>query len=165
MSKPQISDKRVTMIQLTRAERALVLVIPPVLGLILGYFVPAIADWAVSLPWVPFQGPLELIASIPERWAVIVMALLGLLAGAWLTTEAMKDSLVITVSDEEVVLKIKQTIACFNKRDIASVFIEGKQLVLVDHTGLELAREPYESTPDQIANAFMKHGYPWSPTR
>jgi len=159
---PQQNDKKVTIIQLTRLERALLLVAPPVLGVILGYFIPHIADWAASLPWFPFQGPLKLIASIPEKWAVIVTAFLGLMAGAWLTSEAIKDSLVMTISDDEVTINIKKLDQRLSKSDITSVFIDGKQLVMVGHAGLELVRESYESTPAHIANAFVKHGYPWS---
>ncbi|MCC3374241.1 DUF308 domain-containing protein [Cohnella sp. REN36] len=163
MSNLQQSNKKATIVQLTRFERALVLVTPPVLGLILGYFVPAIADWAASLPWFPFQGPLKLIASIQAGWTVIVTAFLGLIAGVWLTNEAIKDSLVITISDDEATLSIKSTKISFSKPDIASVFMDGKQLVLIGRNGLELARESFDSTPAPIADAFIGHGYPWSP--
>ncbi|MEK5645832.1 hypothetical protein BK138_32105 [Paenibacillus rhizosphaerae] len=161
MRKPQ-QNKEFTIIQLTRIERTLVLVTPPVLGLILGYFIPNIADWAASLPWFPLQGPLELVASINEKWAVMVTAFLGLMAGVWLSAEAIKDSLVLKISDDEVILNIKKTDRRFLKSDIASVFLEGKQLILVGHTGSELARESYESTPAHIADTFVSHGYPWS---
>ena len=31
----------------------------PLAGLVLGFFLPRIADWAAGQQWVPFQGPLS----------------------------------------------------------------------------------------------------------
>jgi hypothetical protein len=35
----------------------------PLLGLVLGFFLPRIADWAAGRAWVPFQGVLKMIAA------------------------------------------------------------------------------------------------------
>lgn len=87
---------------------------------------------------------------------------LGLIAGVWLSAVAIKESLVIAVSDDEVTMKINDGTQRYSKSEIASVFIDGKELVLLGNTGQELAREAYESTPATIADAFVKHRYPWS---
>ncbi|MGF9913123.1 DUF308 domain-containing protein [Paenibacillus ehimensis] len=162
MFKSQQSNKHITVIGLTLFERIFVLITPPVVGLIVGYFLPSIADWAAGLPWFPFQGPLKLVASIQGMWLTIVTTILGLIAGMWLSAEAIKNSLFITVSDDEVMLKIKDSTQRYSRSDIASMFIDGKKLILLGNTGQELASELYESTPAQIADTFVKHGYPWS---
>jgi hypothetical protein len=41
-----------------------------------------VCAWATSLPWVPFQGPLELVVSVPDPQATIGSLALGI-AGAW----------------------------------------------------------------------------------
>lgn len=162
MIKSQPSNNHPSVIGFTTIERIFVLVIPPVLGLILGYFLPAIAEWAAGLPWFPFQGPLELVASVHGKWITIVTTFIGLVAGMWLSDLVIKESLFITVTDDEVVLKIKGSVQRFSRSDIAAMFIDGKNLVLLGNAGQELAREPYESTPAKIADTFVKHGYPWS---
>ena len=162
MLKSQQSSKQATVISLTTGERVIVLIIPPAIGLILGYFIPAIADWAAGLPWFPFQGPLKLIAFIQAKWVTIVTTFLGLIVGIWLASKAIHESLVISVSDDEVILKIGDSDQHYSKPDIASVFIDDKMLVLLGNAGQELAREPYESTPRNIADTFVKHDYPWA---
>ncbi|WP_079911517.1 hypothetical protein [Paenibacillus sp. 32352] len=162
MFKSQQSNKHITIIGLTPFERIFLLIAPPAAGLIVGYFLPSIADWAAGLPWFPFQGPLKLVASIQEIWLTAVTTILGFIAGMWLSAEAIKDSLIITVSDEEVILNIADSTHRYSRSDIASMFIDGKELVLLGNAGQELARERYESTPAKIADAFVKHRYSWS---
>lgn len=162
MFKSQQSNKHMTVTGLAPVERVLVMLTPPVLGMILGYFLPSIADWVAGLPWFPLQGPLQLVASFDEKWVAIVTTFLGLIAGVWLSAVAIKESLVIAVSDDEVTMKINDGTQRYSKSEIASVFIDGKELVLLGNTGQELAREAYESTPATIADAFVKHRYPWS---
>ncbi|MGN7455330.1 YqeB family protein [Paenibacillus pasadenensis] len=152
----------ITVVHLSAADRWILLTVPPALGIALGYFVPAIAGWAAALPWFPLQGPLELIASIEQEWIVLLTAALGLIAGCWLASEAMKDSLAISVSDEEATLKIRHSAQSFPRSEVAAAFIEGKQLVLVGRTGVELAREPYDADPARAEQAFIRHGYAWS---
>ncbi|WP_236707848.1 YqeB family protein [Brevibacillus choshinensis] len=163
-SNAHLNDNPVTVVGFTQIVHILVLIVPPALGLILGYFIPSIAKWAIQLPWIPFQGPLELIAHFHENWVVFVTTILGLIAGIWLSVEVMKDSLVITVSDDKVSLKIKGTVQNISRVDVASAFIDGKKVVLLGSTGNELARETYESAPADVARAFVKHDYPWLPT-
>lgn len=161
MTRAQESTKPSTVIGLAPIERILILIVPPIVGLILGYFIPPIAHWAADLPWFPFQDYLQIIANIQEKWAVIITTILGLFAGVWLTVAAITDSLEITVTEDEVKLKIKGVTQSYSKSDIAQVYLDGKQLVLLGINGLECAREPYESTPANIEKIFVKYRYPW----
>lgn len=136
-----------------------------VAGLILGYFLPRIAVWALKLPWVPFQGPLKLINQFSGSWLEFVLALLGLIAGLAVANRAIKESLVVTCTDQEVELDKnghKQTIA---RADIDMVFLDGKQLVMIGMSGHELARENSDESTKRLtsdfAEVFRKHGYPW----
>jgi hypothetical protein len=40
----------------------------PLLGLVLGFFLPRIADWAAGRHWVPSQGVLKVIAAWDGWW-------------------------------------------------------------------------------------------------
>lgn len=62
--------KKQTVLELSSVEKALVYLVPPLLGLVIGWFLPVIAKWAVTLDWSPFHGPLEIIASF-HGWKVI----------------------------------------------------------------------------------------------
>lgn len=54
-------------------ETALVWVGFPVLGAFAGRLARSVAEWALGLSWVPFQGPLLLIESLPEPQATYVL--------------------------------------------------------------------------------------------
>lgn len=162
MPKYDRNNQHVTVVGFPFIIRILVLTVPPIFGLLLGYFLPSIAKWVITLPIVPFHGPLELIASFQEKWVDFATAVLGLIAGLWLTGAVFRESLVVTVSDEEVHWKINGSVQIISRADISAVFIENKKLVLLGDLSQELARETYESTPAEVADAFVQHRYPWS---
>jgi hypothetical protein len=134
----------------------------PLLGTALGFFLPRLATAALRLPWVPFQGPIKLVASLHGAWA-LVTALVGAAAGLWFAFMIIKETLAVTITDREVRLAKDDAVRVVARHDVGAVFLDGKQLVLLTTSGEELAREPHESTPDRIAQAFTSHGYPWSP--
>ncbi|WP_339295762.1 DUF308 domain-containing protein [Paenibacillus sp. FSL W7-1279] len=146
---------------LSWADRMLVWAVPPLLGAVVGWFLPAIADWATGLAWVPFQGPLELIATIQGPWIVIVTAVLGLLAGMVLSHIAIKESLAVRLSDKEITLRIHEAERTFAREEVSAAFMDGKQLVLLGNEGEELYREKPEAKRETVAEAFMRHGYSW----
>ncbi|RNB79724.1 DUF308 domain-containing protein [Brevibacillus fluminis] len=162
MSASQGAGSRQTIVGLSALIRILLHVGSPVLGLGVGYVIPHVAKWALKLPWVPFQGPLQLIASFHGAWVGIVFGLLGVVAGIWFAHEAIKESLCVTVTDHDVQLDKDGTRQSIAKQDIRLAFIDGKQLVLLATSGQELVRETHESTAAVIAQAFNQHGYQWS---
>lgn len=144
-----------------RLDRILIWGVPPLLGGVIGWFIPAIAKWGTGLTWVPFQGPLELIASFNEPWFVIITAILGLIAGIVLSYISFHESLLVRLSDREITLRINKTEQAFAREDVAVAFLDGKQLVLLGLQGQELSREKSESKSTLVAEACKKHGYSW----
>jgi hypothetical protein len=137
----------------------------PLVGLVLGFFLPRIADWAADRQWVPFQGPLRLIAQWNGWWVVAICVVLGLIGGVVLAAMALDDTLKVTITNQSVdFLKNQKTVTV--RRDKVSVaFLDGKEIVLQDATSRELAREKHDqlkSEAPKIAAAFRRHGYPWS---
>lgn len=130
--------------------------------LVIGYFLPRIAAWAVTLPWLPFEGLIKLINSFNGPWLTIIMAVLGLIAGLVIAYIAIKESLIITITDQEVQLKKDENTQTIALKDIDTVFFDGKQLVILGISGFELAREKNDESAIQVAKAFKKHGYPFS---
>lgn len=131
-------------------------------GLVLGYFLPQLASWALKLPWVPFEGPLKLINSFSGIWLNMIIALLGLIVGLVVASVAVKETLVVTITDEEVQLDKdghKQTIG---QKEIDTVFLDEKQLVILGKSGYELAREKIDESPKMVVYGFKRHGYSWS---
>ncbi|TCO33141.1 hypothetical protein EV652_103140 [Kribbella steppae] len=137
----------------------------PLLGLVLGYFLPRIADWASTLGWVPFQGPLKLIAGWDEWWVSVICIVIGLLAGVLLAAMALEDTLKVTVTRQSVEFLKNQKTVTVPREKVAVAFLDGKEIVLQDSSSRELAREKHDqlkSEAKQIPAAFRAHGYPWS---
>ncbi|MGY0692690.1 YqeB family protein [Virgibacillus sp. FSP13] len=132
------------------------------LGLILGYFLPKIAAWALTLPWIPFEGIIKIVNSFDGFWLSIILAVIGLIAGLVLASIAISELLIITITDREVHLKkneIAQTIAL---KDIDTIFFDGKQLVILGKSGYELFRETSDESSTKVMSAFKRYGYPCS---
>ncbi|GAA3578584.1 YqeB family protein [Kribbella ginsengisoli] len=138
----------------------------PLLGLVLGYFLPRIADWATKLEWVPFQGPLELISRWDGWWVVAICLALGLIGGVLLAAMALEDTLKTTVGNTEVEFLKNQRTTRVPREKVALAFLDGKEIVLQDSRSAELAREKHDelgaTARTKIQAAFRAHGYPWS---
>ncbi|MGW0538585.1 YqeB family protein [Streptomyces sp. NPDC003032] len=123
-----------------------------------GWLVGLLADWLVTLPWAPLQGPAELIASIPAPW----LPAAGSVAGLALGFVAQHEQLVVRLSEDRVVLTCKGRAQEFSRDAIAAVFRDGKQLVLLGHDGGELTRQECDLNVGRVADAFTEHGYVWA---
>ncbi|NYE50528.1 hypothetical protein HDA32_005648 [Spinactinospora alkalitolerans] len=146
---------------LTRGERALVWAGFPLAGAALGWLVKAVAGWAASLPWTPFQGPLELIASFPEPQATVGCLVLGLVGGLVVALLAEDDHMAVTVDDDRVTVARGSSSRDVRRASIEAVFLDGKQLVLLGRETEELVRQGGDIDTGRLERAFLAHGYPW----
>ena len=156
---------RRTVIGHSTADKVLLFGGLPLIGLVLGFFLPRIADWAASKDWVPFQGPLRLISGWDGWWVVAICIVLGLLAGVLLAGMALDDTLKVTVTDQSVEFLKNQKTVTVPREKVSVAFLDGKEIVLQDATSRELAREKHDqlkSDTKQSPAAFRTHGYPWS---
>jgi hypothetical protein len=145
----------------TRAGRVATTVGLTGIGMVLGWFLPALLRWALDLPWIPFAGPLRLLNSIPDPWLRLAGAGFGGLAGGWLAVTAIVESLALTITDQQVEFRINSATRVFPRAQIAAAFLDGRRLVLLDPAGRELAREKPEASGARLAAGFRAHGYPW----
>lgn len=153
-----------TFLGITRIGRVGLVAGFAVAGSALGRLLPWLVQRALDLPVVPFRGLLRLIDSAPDPWLWLGATALGLLAGTWLGVVAVLESLAVTLTDGQVQLQlqINRTTRSFDRSRIGSVFLDGKQLVLLDPDTTELAREKSDSSAQELAEAFRTHGYPWT---
>jgi hypothetical protein len=146
------------------AERALVWVGFPLIGAAAGWLLKSLAEWATSLPWVPFQGPLELVASVPDPQATIGSLALGVAGGLVVAVLAEQDYVRVTVEDDQLTVTRGGSSRRVPRASVEAVFLDGKQLVLLGHETDEVVREGGD-LPDaeRLEAAFRAHGYPWVP--
>ncbi|MEJ8646767.1 hypothetical protein WKI65_01455 [Streptomyces sp. MS1.AVA.3] len=123
-----------------------------------GRLVGLLAEWLVTLPWAPLQGPARLLASLPGP----VLPAAGSAAGLALGFVVQHEELVIRLTDDCVVLTRKGRSQTFRHDIVTTACRDGKHLVLLGHDGRELAREECEVDGGRLAHAFTEHGYAWA---
>ncbi len=149
-----------TLVAVPLADRLVTWIALPLLGAGAGWLLSAIADWAAGLPWAPFQGPLTLLASLPEPHATIGALLLGAAVGLALALVAAGERLTVTVADDQLTLRRGDVAQTLPRSAVGGLFVEGKTLVLLSPTGVELARETAELNVEGLREALRAHGYP-----
>ncbi|GIO34255.1 hypothetical protein J2TS6_53960 [Paenibacillus albilobatus] len=150
-----------TELGVTKADKWIIWTLFPVAGAAVGWFIPPLAEWALKLPWIPFEGPLKLISSLHGGWVTFATASLGALAGGWLSMAAMRETLQIRLSDQEVSLRIRDHERTLKRDEVTAVFLDNKQLVLLGADGQVLYREKPDTKRQKLAEAFIRHGYDW----
>jgi hypothetical protein len=145
----------------SRGGQSLFVLIPALVGAGLGWALTALLDWLLSVPWIPFRGPLTLIDSVPDQVALPVLIGLGLVAGVVFGFYALRDELSITVDNQRVRLRRGDADRRLDRTAIADVLLDGKDLVMLGNDSNELAREKTDRPAARLAEAFAQHGYPW----
>ncbi|WP_327352686.1 YqeB family protein [Streptomyces sp. NBC_01304] len=139
--------------------------IPPLfmlLGAGAGWLLKLLAQWVVTLPWAPFQGPAELLTEAPEPWLTLAAIGVGTAAGLLFGLYALHVELSLRVSADRVVLGRGGTTREVGADEIALVCRDGKDLVLLGHEGEELAREDSDLADRRFREAFTRHGHAWA---
>ncbi|MEO3753906.1 hypothetical protein [Streptomyces sp. B6B3] len=151
-----------TELGLSFTDRLVLLVGGPVAGALLGFFLPSLAGWLVSLRWVPMRGPLELIDSFEGPWAAAGLSAAGLLLALVLAYLAVLTCMKVTLTDSWIRIEQNDRKRTIARPDVDTVFVEGKKLVILDRDSRQLLRETSEARAEDIARAFVAHGYPWA---
>lgn len=133
-----------------------------IIGFAIGYFIPQFAKWTLSLPWIPFEGPLRLVSSFQGSPAAFITALLGVSAGIWFAHSVIAMLLSVKITNDTVELIKGKKVQTIRSGDIALVFMDYKRLVLLGTAGYELVREEIDEKPVNVEKAFRQHHYEWA---
>jgi hypothetical protein len=157
-------SNRTTAIAPDQSTRAWLWLGFPVLGIAILWLIKSLAGWAAGLEWVPFQGPLRLVASIPEPQVTIASVAAGLIAGLVVAGYTDAELLRLTVADDVVVVGTGDAARRVARAATTAVFLDGSQLVLLGRSTEELARTASDidsGMADRLRAAFRAHGWPW----
>ena len=88
-------------------------------------------------------------ATIPITAAIIeTQKLFSDVTGLFFSQYIFTEILQVFISDQNVKLLFKEKEEVIEKKDISAVYLENKDLVVLDHKGTELYREQLESKSD-----------------
>jgi hypothetical protein len=133
----------------------------PALGVGAGWALHRAVDWLVALPWIPFRGPVRLLAGLPEPAATIGALAVGALAGLVFAGLVAIDLRTIAISPQRIALTHRGSTREVDRASVTAAFLDGRYLVLLGPATGELAREVYDLGADRLRNALLAHGYPW----
>lgn len=142
----------------------MIIIFPPIFGAGLGWFLPVIAEWLLTLSFIPgmFLFPLELIVSWNSVRLTIIAGVIGMIAGIFFSQFIFSEILKATISDEEIKLLFKNKEETIKKKDIFAVYMEDQQIVILDFDGNERYRERLESKKTFVQEVLYSHNYPWT---
>ncbi len=132
----------------------------PLAGALVGWVLSFVPGWVDSLAWVPFQGPIELLDQATGVVGTLVLVVVGAVVGGVFALSAYDEIITVEVG-ETVLIKRGDDSTSVSRRDIAAVFVDGKDLVLTDAAGAELAHVTSDHEVKRFRDAFTQMGYPW----
>ncbi|MGY1856377.1 YqeB family protein [Modestobacter sp. SYSU DS0290] len=131
-------------------------------GVAAGLLLPRLAGWAADLPWVPFQGPLELIGSFDRSWLTWGWPVGGLVAGLLFAGYVIADSPVLRIGPAEVEVRRRGRVERVVPRDVVdAVYRRRSHVVMENRTGRTLFDDDVEGDARSVRDAFLAAGWPW----
>lgn len=131
-------------------------------GCIVSFLVGPVVSWMLErFDSAPL--PLRLLDVMP--WSIPVLAVLGAIAG-WVIFTAWDSEIGrVEVDDQQVRIASKKAAAVYTRDEIAEIFLDKDELILVDEHARELSRTPSEAgLAQKLSRAFTTFDYPWAGT-
>lgn len=113
-----------------RRDKAFVYGTGAVVGMAMGAAVPFVARLAADLPWIPFQGPLQLAGSFDSPWATWGRPVLGVLAGVAFAAHVVHQAAVVVVAAEWIEITQRGSTRRIQQSDIAGIYCDGAKTVM-----------------------------------
>ncbi|MEV6715685.1 hypothetical protein AB0M48_27000 [Lentzea sp. NPDC051208] len=150
-----------TTVQETAAVRYGIWVACPAVGAAAAWGLTLAAGWITTLRWFPAQGVFELVTDIPQPWRTIGGLAVGAVAGFVFALFWASEMMTVEVSHARITLRKDDKTFDFGRDEVESAFADGKHLVLLSPSGIELAREKSDLSAAKLERAFTEQGYRW----
>jgi hypothetical protein len=135
------------------------------LGVGLGFAAPPLARWLQDLleqTPLPVHGVVGVLADLTWAWSVPILAGLGVVGGILLAMIAAHESLHLEVHDDHLEHRREKLEGWVERRDVATVHRDAKDLVLLGPGGAPRLRLDVDDlSPAAVREAFVGHGWPW----
>jgi hypothetical protein len=144
------------------ASRRFIIVGAPALAVLTGFLLPPLARWLLGVTGgLPFRLVFRIAGSVDKPWEVAVNLAIWFLAGLAFACSETIGSAEVTLSGAMVRLTRGPRVVTIAREEIGAVFLDGHDLVVLDHQSRQLARERHQAPGAVIGQAFRRYGYPW----
>lgn len=152
--------KKVSVIGLGFLEKLLAIVSPILLGVI-GYFSPKLIEIIKKIPLFSDSKIIELLHSINPFWLSIILMSIGAIAGIFFSLIIYSEALKMKINSEGIHMSKDEQEKQITKVNVKVVFVENRQVVVIDQEDREWLRETSDINPRKIKDIFLLHGFPW----
>jgi hypothetical protein len=161
-----MTDKRpATTLAPGPVDRLVIQVGLPLAGVLIGAALPMVARWALDLSrGLPFRPAFRLVGAVDRPWEIAVNAAIWLVVGVAAAYSAMGETVRLTVTDDDLGVRGRDRAQTIRRDEVADVFLDRKDLVVLDRRSRPLLRDQNPAPPQRTAEAFRAHGYPWRDT-
>lgn len=130
-------------------------------GLGASFVIGPLVNWLLELIG-DAPGPLRVAAALPPEVVIPVLCFAGMCFGIVAAREWRKDVGVTTISTDGVTVQRGAAGQHVDREQISGVFVDGHDLVLVDHQTRELLRSKSDPTlAGRLQHGFERFDYPW----
>ncbi|MFC8126375.1 hypothetical protein [Streptomyces sp. NPDC057302] len=157
-------NDRTTVLGYPRGDLLTVLIGMPLLGLLLGIALPPLARWLSRSPVLPWRDGITFVGTLDKPWQAAIAMGAGLVAGLLLALTEIEETLKLTLTDQELAAEQHDRTRTIERARVSAVFLDGKELVVLDETSREFTRGVHKAAAPALAGAFGAHGYPWRET-
>lgn len=132
------------------------------LGLGAAFAVGPVVGWLLdTVDGAP--APLRVLDQLPFGWALVLLTVAGGVAGWAVYAVWGEDVGEVRVDAERVVVARSTTTTTFSREEVAKIFLDKDELVMLDARSHELSRTTSDSAvAGRLGAAFERFGYPWS---
>lgn len=132
------------------------------IGLVVALLVGPVVSWLLDrIDTAP--APLRLIDQLPLVWSAPILTIVGAVVG-WVFFSMWNEEVGRVVIDHQGLrLESRGSPAVFAREEIAEIFMDKDELVLVDEDSRELSRTTSDnSLAQRLSEALTTFGYPWA---
>jgi len=136
----------------SRAERAVIMIGAPLVGLAIGAILPVVARWGLDLSvGLPFRPVWRAVGGVDRPWEVAVNLAIWLAVGLGVAYSALGESVRLTLTDDRLRIEQRDRAETIDRADVADVFLDRDAIVVLDHRSLPLARDPNPASRERTA--------------
>ncbi|GAA1634513.1 YqeB family protein [Actinoplanes couchii] len=155
------SRREATVLAFTPFERALVMIGPAALGVLLAVLLPILGRWLSGVGF-PLLGVVwRVLAAVDDWWKVAVQAAIFAVVGALVSVEILRRSTRVTVDADGVRLQTGDRQVTVPRVEIDFVFMERKSLIILDRESRQMFHGEPQADPVPLEKTFLEYGYPW----
>jgi hypothetical protein len=151
-----------TVLGMPRADRLVIFLGIPAVGLLIGLALPPLARWLLGLEaGPPMRALVRVVGAVDRPWEIAVNLAIWLVLALVVLASALSESARLTVTDTELRLDRGDWTRTIARADIDAAFAQDRRLVLLDRESRHLVREPTQAPLDAVARELRARGYPW----